>query len=271
MPVGSVYMSSDAYLACMAHALSTEGEEIMGLLLGEVKHEYHNSDAFGSSIGDSHIESVVILQRSDRKSDRVEISPLQLSAAAQEAEELSLKLGKPIRVMGWYHSHPHITVVPSHVDVRTQANYQAMDPDFIGLIFSVFQQETNEKFASASMICFQSEEINGNLERKEILVHINPPSITSQHCLQAIAGVSRILYDEENALKESSREVKNNGSTYADAVSNIHNSAVFTLAVCQLIECCAMPCISALSAYEESLNIKLQQLKEMKKALKHKR
>ena len=138
-----------------------------------------------------------------RKSDRVEISPLQLSAAAQEAEELSLKLGKPIRVMGrhhvkknsfehikwnlvigWYHSHPHITVVPSHVgkqsnsilggwliiakyfpsynltikffwflfllllfylDVRTQANYQAMDPDFIGLIFSVFQQETNEK------------------------------------------------------------------------------------------------------------------------------
>lgn len=69
-----------------------------------------------------------------RKSDRVEISPLQLSAAAQEADELSLKLGKPIRVMGrhnvknttfeyiklilvlgWYHSHPHITVVPSHV------------------------------------------------------------------------------------------------------------------------------------------------------------
>lgn len=43
--------------------------------------------------------------------------------------------------------------------------------------------------------------------------------------IQAIAGVSRILYDEENALKESSREVKNNGSTYADAVSNIHNSA----------------------------------------------
>ncbi len=29
MPVGCVYMSSDAYLACMAHALSTEGEEIM--------------------------------------------------------------------------------------------------------------------------------------------------------------------------------------------------------------------------------------------------
>lgn len=49
------------------------------------------------------------------QADRVEISPLQLSAAAQEAEKLSIELGKPIRVLGWYHSHPHITVQPSHV------------------------------------------------------------------------------------------------------------------------------------------------------------
>lgn len=39
-----------------------------------------------------------------------------------------------------YHSHPHITVMPSHVDVRTQAMYQTMDEGFIGLIFSVFNQ-----------------------------------------------------------------------------------------------------------------------------------
>ena len=37
-----------------------------------------------------------------------------------------------------YHSHPHLAVVPSHVDVRTQALYQQMDSTFIGLIFSVF-------------------------------------------------------------------------------------------------------------------------------------
>lgn len=40
---------------------------------------------------------------------------MQLTAATQTAENLSLKLGKPIRVLGWYHSHPHITVQPSHV------------------------------------------------------------------------------------------------------------------------------------------------------------
>ena len=43
-----------------------------------------------------------------------------------------------LKVLGWYHSHPHITVWPSHVDVGTQADYQLMDDNFIGLIFSCF-------------------------------------------------------------------------------------------------------------------------------------
>jgi proteasome lid subunit RPN8/RPN11 len=30
-------------------------------------------------------------------------------------QRLSVQLGKQIRVVGWYHSHPHITVHPSHV------------------------------------------------------------------------------------------------------------------------------------------------------------
>jgi len=169
MPVGGVYLTPETYLACLNHALSTEKEEIMGLLLGRVVH--NSSDNNDAS---SHIENVVILQRSDRQADRVEISPLQLTMAAQEAENLSLKLARPIRVLGWYHSHPHITVRPSHVDVRTQAMYQLMDPDFIGLIFSVFQQERSEKFANVSMICFQSEDNGGSVCSKEIPIHIAP-------------------------------------------------------------------------------------------------
>ena len=34
--VNSVELSSDAYHLCLTHALSTEKEEVMGLLLGEV-------------------------------------------------------------------------------------------------------------------------------------------------------------------------------------------------------------------------------------------
>lgn len=110
MPVGAVYLSSETYLTCLNHALSTEKEEIMGLLLGRVVHSSPDNND-----GSSHIENVVILQRSDRQADRVEISPLQLMMATQEAENLSSKLGRPVRVLGWYHSHPHITVRPSHV------------------------------------------------------------------------------------------------------------------------------------------------------------
>ena len=34
--VTKVEVAADAYLACLTHALSTEREEVMGLLLGEV-------------------------------------------------------------------------------------------------------------------------------------------------------------------------------------------------------------------------------------------
>jgi len=36
MPVKGVYLSSDCYSVCLAHALTTDKEEIMGLLIGEV-------------------------------------------------------------------------------------------------------------------------------------------------------------------------------------------------------------------------------------------
>jgi hypothetical protein len=77
-------------------------------------------------------------EQSARSDDRVEISPEQLAAASDEAERLSATMGQTTRVIGWYHSHPHLAVVPSHVDVNTQAMYQQLDSAFVGLIFSVF-------------------------------------------------------------------------------------------------------------------------------------
>ena len=115
----------------------------MGLLLGEMKD---NRVAY--------ICSTYAMRRSDKRPDRVEISPEQLSAAAIEAERLAAELQRPIQVLGWYHSHPHITVWPSHVDVRTQADYQLLDPNFIGLILSCFNQA--DKKSTMQLICFQS-------------------------------------------------------------------------------------------------------------------
>jgi BRCA1/BRCA2-containing complex subunit 3 len=124
-----VKLTWDAYFSCCSHALSTEKEEIMGLCLGDWENDTHGRRVVAV------VHDVLILVRSDRRKDRVEISPEQMAMASGRAEELGAKQGRTVRVIGWYHSHPHITVVPSHVDVRTQAQWQQMDQGFIGLIF----------------------------------------------------------------------------------------------------------------------------------------
>ena len=39
MAVNSVHLAADVYMVCLSHALSTEKEEIMGLLIGEVSQQ----------------------------------------------------------------------------------------------------------------------------------------------------------------------------------------------------------------------------------------
>lgn len=70
------------------------------------------------------IVSSVILRRLDKKPDRVEISEEQLVQATLRAEELAAEVGRPLRVVGWYHSHPHITVWPSHVGMLVIMRYR---------------------------------------------------------------------------------------------------------------------------------------------------
>ena len=68
-----VWLSADAYFVIMTHALSTEKDELMGLLLGETMRDET-----------VWIYGVYMMRRSDKRPDRVEISPEQLSAALTE-------------------------------------------------------------------------------------------------------------------------------------------------------------------------------------------
>lgn len=88
--------------------------------------------------------------------DRVETSPEQMAAATALADQLTHSTGVRTRTIGWFHSHPHITVLPSHVDVHTQAMYQLLEPGFVGLIFSVFNRDAATKAHSVSATAFQS-------------------------------------------------------------------------------------------------------------------
>ena len=88
----------------------------------------------------THVWGVQVLKRIDKRKDRVEVSDEQMINAQERAEKMSKECGKTTRVVGWYHSHPHITVHPSHIDLGTQKNWQQFNSGFIGLIFSCFDE-----------------------------------------------------------------------------------------------------------------------------------
>eukprot|EP00249_Psilotum_nudum_P016338 c25773_g2_i2 orf=115-774(+) len=148
MSLTAVKISEEVWLTCLTHALSTETEEVMGLLLGDIEYL---SNGFVTAL----VWGAAPQTRSDRRKDRVETNPEQLAAATAQAERISAATGRTTRVIGWYHSHPHITVLPSHVDVRTQGMYQMLDPGFVGLIFSCFSEDAN-KVGRIQVIAFQA-------------------------------------------------------------------------------------------------------------------
>lgn len=222
-------------MVCLSHALSTEKEEVMGLLIGEI-----------DEMKVAHISAVILLRRSDKRKDRVEISPEQLSDASTQAETLAINLRKPMRVLGWYHSHPHITVWPSHVDVQTQAIYQMMDEGFVGLIFSVFSEDATSKLNQIQVTCFQSVNQASNGEpqryvRMEIPLHIVPCTYISQACLDALVRLPEILCQEEQDMYNMTKQVPG-----LDLLTRMHNNSVFVKALCNIAESVSGPLLQSL-------------------------
>ncbi|XP_027054898.1 lys-63-specific deubiquitinase BRCC36-like [Pocillopora damicornis] len=243
MAVGAVKIEADAYMVCLTHALSTEREEVMGLLIGEVEDERV-----------AHIYSVIMLQRLDKRKDRVEISPEQLSDASTQAERLGMLTSKqrPMRVIGWYHSHPHITVWPSHVDLRTQASYQFMDAGFVGLIFSCFNTDTNLG-GHLKVYCFQSVNIKPEgsppqYQRADIELQIVHTEVLSKATLNSLSELPQILSKEEEEAYSKTLNSK-------DLLTAVHNSTVFTKALCQLMEVMCGPLLQTL---ENRLQVNLK-------------
>ncbi|KAK9838018.1 hypothetical protein WJX74_009827 [Apatococcus lobatus] len=149
MPLDTVEVTSEVYLTITTHALTSETEEIMGLLLGDVRTSKEGQATARIWVAMPQI-------RTDRRKDRVEASPEQLAQCSSVAEKVSAVGGVRARVIGWYHSHPHITVLPSHVDLRTQASYQMLDEHFVGLIVSVFNEDAASKSQKMEVTAFQS-------------------------------------------------------------------------------------------------------------------
>nr|ACO95360.1 BRCA1/BRCA2-containing complex, subunit 3 isoform 1 (predicted) [Dasypus novemcinctus] len=272
--VQAVHLESDAFLVCLNHALSTEKEEVMGLCIGEVsrsdsKFAYTGTEMRAvaekvDTVKIVHIHSVIILRRSDKRKDRVEISPEQLSAASTETHRLAELTGRPMRVVGWYHSHPHITVWPSHVDVRTQAMYQMMDQGFVGLIFSCFIEDKNTKTGRVLYTCFQSIQAqkSSEYERIEIPIHIVPHVTIGKVCLESAVELPKILCQEE---QDAYRRI--HSLTHLDSVTKIHNGSVFTKNLCSQMSAVSGPLLQWLEDRLEQNQQHLQELQQEKEEL----
>ncbi|KAF7697402.1 hypothetical protein HF521_005820 [Silurus meridionalis] len=229
MAVNGVHLESDAFLVCMNHALSTEKEEVMGLCIGEVDTNRI-----------VHIHSVIILRR--------------------QAE----MTGRPVRVVGWYHSHPHITVWPSHVDVRTQAMYQMMDQGFVGLIFSCFIEDKNTKTGRVLYTCFQSVQAQkgSEYERIEIPIHVVPHEAIGKVCLESAVELPRILCQEE---QDTYRRI--HSLTHLDPITKIHNGSVFTKNLCSQMSAVSGPLLQWLEDRLEQNKKSIMELQKEKERL----
>ncbi|KAH0630990.1 hypothetical protein JD844_004441 [Phrynosoma platyrhinos] len=150
MAVQAAHLEADAFLVCLNHALSTEKEEVMGLCIGEVDT---------SRI--VHIHSVIILRRSDKRKDRVEISPEQLSAASTEAE------------------------------ISFDGDHGLLDrPDSVYL-FPVYSSP--KEFRDGNIDMFPSS----RYERIEIPIHVVPHNTIGKVCLESAVELPKILCQEE--------------------------------------------------------------------------
>ncbi|KAI9179785.1 hypothetical protein H9P43_005115 [Blastocladiella emersonii ATCC 22665] len=213
--VALVVVPSAALHGYMMHVLTTAHEEVMGLILGDWKELPPASPVsplllgsgaptggFASSVGSAaagqqaecvaEVTHFIVQRRLDKRPDRVELAPEQLVEAAAEAERWSAETGRSIRVIGWYHSHPNITVQPSHVDVGTQRTQQLMDARFFGLIMSAFHAEQDHT-QNQRLIAFQTDAATNSMQIVPTLVR---DSRMTAPTLAMLSSIPRTLHSE---------------------------------------------------------------------------
>eukprot|EP01134_Creolimax_fragrantissima_P001637 CFRG1637T1 len=243
----NVRASDLTFRLCLMHSLSTETTEVMGLLLGEMVTER------GDDI--INIYTVFVSKRSRIAKDRVEIAPEDLVNAVTRAEEISKKMGRPVRVIGWYHSHPHITVHPSQIDIGTQKSFQEnMEPRFVGLIISCFNRDKPTEADSVKITCFQAtttglEEVAQPLQivdkcrwvpdidhKKSLLVET---WLTENGPLEALQIIKAMVQEEEFNLDGVE-------GTNSNFLTKMHNDAVYKHNICNILQVFVAPLIASL-------------------------
>ncbi|KAJ6663248.1 hypothetical protein lerEdw1_010384 [Lerista edwardsae] len=250
-----------------------------------------------------HIHSVIILRRSDKRKDRVEISPEQLSAASTEAE-ISFVKDDGAKLVGGFkavlkHFELFANVVFTSVymlawkgnlqtipdfsspkdhgscvelsgtflcfgDVRTQAMYQMMDQGFVGLIFSCFIEDKNTKTGRILYTCFQSIQAQKSSEYERIEIPIH---VVPHNTIGKVCLESAVELPKILCQEEQDAYRKIHSLTHLDSITKIHNGSVFTKNLCSQMSAISGPLLQWLEDRLEQNKQRMQELQREKEEL----
>jgi BRCA1/BRCA2-containing complex subunit 3 len=175
-------------------------------------------------------------------------------------------------VVGWYHSHPHITIHPSHVDLSTQQLYQHLDSRFVGLIVSAFDKSRGKIGFIAFQSGPQSQEVVIPIQ---FLPNTSDPTIPLLNMVKLVqiqASEEREAYCAAVGAPESSTEStttssssSSSGSTTATAAPHplvsTFAAATYQRSLVRLLEIQVAPVITALDEQLSQSNARLAQLR----------
>jgi len=117
--------------------------EVMGVLIGRLE-------------GEEEIKNVIVedaIPVSHGGSIEVEFSPEQLGAFGQLDNDIWEKYGDlGWFSVGWYHSHPGLTIFFSGTDIKNQMFWQGRNPSGIGIVFDHNYLETDNDYRKAHNI-----------------------------------------------------------------------------------------------------------------------
>ncbi|OMJ90416.1 hypothetical protein SteCoe_7222 [Stentor coeruleus] len=220
MSIERILLSSDIFRGLLVHSLITEQEEVLGLLFGS------------TSENEVRIWGSVNLKRNCKEKDRVEVEDIQLSEAMDKAEALSQEINQHSTLVGWFHSHPNITVFPSHVDLRTQLSLQSLGPRFIGLIISCFSRDA-ANLEKINLIAFQTNQQSN--KAMSIPVSIIPHAHLVATPQSKYDSFDYLLEVQKNLLAEEQHEFQAALAGTTD-LGQVYNASVFTLSVAKILQ-----------------------------------
>ncbi|KAI3716285.1 hypothetical protein L6452_23516 [Arctium lappa] len=214
MSLTSVKMAEDVWLTCLTHALSTETEEIMGLLLGDIQHSKNGSVT-------ALIWGALPQPRCDRQKDRVETNPEHpkpyhpwcyygflsnaISSPRLSVPTLANEIHRVLELILEGRDLENIACNSWIVEnVRTQAMYQLLDSGFIGLIFSCFNED-QYKVGRIQVTAFQS--LDGKQNHVLRPVPVSPINKSS-------------IIDLESSLDSTEHSLTNSGSTRVECLEH---------------------------------------------------